>query len=75
MGRPKSVLKRLEITVAGNTHSCRFNKKHRIRKGDRRLTIFEGQDKRNYCLTCAARSLDLGIESLRSLRAAVAGDE
>jgi hypothetical protein len=43
----------MEITIAGRSHACRFDKRHRVPKGASRLTLFEGRAKLNYCLLCA----------------------
>lgn len=65
MGRPKSLLVSMQITVAGKAHDCRFNGSHRITKGDRRLTITEDGDKHHYCLACAKRFMERDTERFR----------
>ena len=64
MGRSKSVVARMEITQAGSSHNCRFDKRHRVQKGAHRLTIIEGRTKMNYCLGCGVRFLAAGRAQL-----------
>jgi hypothetical protein len=49
----KSLLVSMEITTAARSHDCRYNKNHRIAKGERRLTVKVDRDNHNYCLACA----------------------
>ena len=64
----KSLLVSMEITVAGAAHNCHFNKKHRLQKGDSRLTIYEkGRSPLNYCLNCARNFMEKDIGRLNSL--------
>lgn len=67
MPRPKSLLVSMKITVAGAGHNCRFNKKHRLQKGDSRLTIYEEGSPHNYCLNCARSFLEKDIDRLNCL--------
>ena len=74
MGRPKLV-RRLEIDEALNSHNCRFNKKHRIKKGDRRLTLYAESDPRRYCLECAEKIVDSAFADLEALKRELASDD
>ena len=67
MGRPKSLLVSMEITVAGKSHNCRFNDGHRIAMGDKRLTIKTDDGPHHYCLPCARTFLARDTERLRGL--------
>ena len=49
----KSLLVRMEITTAARAHDCRYNDKHRIGKGDKRLTVKVDRNNHHYCLACA----------------------
>jgi hypothetical protein len=49
----KSLLVTMEITAAGRAHNCRYNKRHRLEKGVKRLTIKSDGDEHHYCLACA----------------------
>jgi len=71
MGRPKSVLVSMEITVAGRAHDCRYNKNHRLEKGASRLTIREDGDEHHYCLPCARTFVLQGTERLGVLLAEI----
>lgn len=71
MPAPRSVLLNMEITEAQREHGCRFNKSHRIVKGDRRLTIKVDGEPQNYCLPCAALFMEKSSERLSTLRAEV----
>lgn len=65
MPRGKSVLVSMEVTTAGKSHNCRFNKAHRIAKGKSRLTIKEDRAKLHYCLECARRFVLDGLSRLQ----------
>lgn len=71
MPRAKSMLVSMEITLAGNSHDCRFDNRHRIKKGMYRLTIKEDRDRLNYCLKCAKEFIDKGLVSLRDFESKV----
>ncbi len=73
MGRHRSLLVSMEVTVAGRAHDCRSNSSHRIAKGDRRLTITDDGDKHHYCLACASRFMERDAERLRDLLSSVTG--
>jgi hypothetical protein len=66
MGRPKSFLPQLTVELAKSSHNCRFNKKHRIEKGQRRLTAKEGRSLLRYCPSCAVGFLRLDIKTIES---------
>ena len=63
----KSVILTMAVTTAGNSHNCRFNKAHRIKKGMKRLTIKVDGDDHNYCLSCGSLFLATGIERLQAI--------
>jgi hypothetical protein len=68
VGRPKSVLVTMSFTEAGSSHDCRADESHRIKKGVKRLTISEDRAKLNYCLPCAKKFIELGIERLTKMQ-------
>lgn len=68
MGRPKSLIKNVYISKAKRAHSCKSNANHRIKSGEQRLTVKEGQSERNYCMECGKRFIDLAIEDLKRIR-------
>jgi len=71
LGRPKSFLPQLIVEDAKSSHNCRFNKDHRIRKGEKRLTAKEGREKLRYCPVCAVHFLRLDIVTIQNTIAAL----
>ena len=67
MGRQKSLLKSISITVAERQHSCRHDKNRVINKGEARLEIKEGRKISRYCLETAEIFLKAGIEKLQTI--------
>lgn len=67
----KSLLVSMEITTAGRGHNCRYNKKHRIEKGVKRLTIKSDGNEHHYCLTCASTFITASSNRLAALRTEV----
>jgi hypothetical protein len=67
----KSLLVSMEITAAGRAHNCRYNKRHRLEKGVKRLTIKADGDEHHYCLACAKAFMAASADTLAALRAEV----
>jgi hypothetical protein len=67
----KSLLVSMEITAAGRAHNCRYNKRHRLEKGVKRLTIKSDGDEHHYCLACAKAFLAASADRLAALRTEV----
>ena len=67
MSRPKSLIVSMEWTEVGRAHDCRSNKKHRLEKGQRRLTIKSDGDEHHYCVACAKTFLAADIKRLQTL--------
>jgi hypothetical protein len=65
VGRPKSFLPQFIIDDAKSSHNCRFNKTHRIAKGQKRLTVKEGREVLRYCPPCGAHFLRLDIATIQ----------
>jgi hypothetical protein len=65
--RPRSLIVSMEWTRAGRAHDCRFNKNHRLEKGDHRLTIKSDGDEHHYCVACAKTFLAADIKRLQAL--------
>ncbi len=63
----KSLTKTVYIDSASRAHNCRFNKRHRISRGDRRLVVKEGRTEIHYCVECAKRFLRTDICKLTDL--------
>ena len=68
MAKLKSLIKNVSLTEAKRAHDCRFNTKHKICKGDTRLTVKEGRKTSNYCVSCATLFLDSSIRELQNIR-------
>ena len=73
MGRQKSLLKTMSITVAERQHFCRSDKTRIIRKGEARLEIKEGRNISRYCLETAEIFLETAIKKLEAIVADVKG--
>lgn len=54
-------------TIAGRAHDCRYNKRHRLEKGDRRLTIKSDGDEHHYCVPCAKGFFEYDLKRLQAL--------
>lgn len=67
MPRPRSLIVSMEWTSAGRAHDCRYNKNHRLEKGQRRLTIKSDGDEHHYCVACAKTFLAADIKRLQTL--------
>lgn len=67
----KSLIVSMAITSAGRAHNCRYNKKHRLEKGSKRLTIKSNGDEHHYCIACARIFLLKDIDRLNLLLADV----
>ena len=63
----KSLTKTIAVGTALHGHKCRFNKRHIIANGDKRLQVKEGRSEMNYCVECAKKALREGIEKLTSV--------
>jgi hypothetical protein len=63
----RSLIVSMEWTAAGRAHHCRYNKKHRLEKGDRRLTIKSDGDEHHYCVHCAKCFFEHDIKRLQGL--------
>jgi hypothetical protein len=67
----KSLLVSMEITTAGRGHDCRYNKKHRIEKGVRRLTVKSDGNEHHYCLACAKIFMMGSLQRLQALNSEI----
>jgi len=63
----RSLLVSMSWSIAGRAHDCRYNKKHRLAKGDRRLTIKSDGDEHHYCVACAKSFFEHDLKKLREL--------
>jgi hypothetical protein len=63
----RSLLVRMQWTTAGRAHDCRYNKRHRIEKGHRRLTIKSDGDEHHYCVPCAKSFFEHDLKRFQTL--------
>jgi len=63
----KALTKHILIDIAQRPHNCRYNKRHRILSGDKRLKVVEGRSHQHYCVECAKKFLSSDIEKLKSI--------
>ncbi len=64
MAKFKSVVLRVTIETAGNSHNCQHDRRHRIMKGDTRLKVWSEDGKENFCAECGLAMLQEGIVRL-----------
>jgi len=67
MGRAKSFVRSIDVTVAKHAHNCRFNKAHRIESGDNRLTLKEDRSEKHYCSACGRAFLERDLARIREI--------
>lgn len=64
----KSLITQVRVDVAGKSHNCQANAKHRVSMGDVRLKVRNGRSWDHYCSECAAVILARDIEKLTELQ-------
>ncbi len=64
----KSLIETVRIETALRAHNCQANQKHRVNKGDIRLSVKDGLGWANYCKECAVKIIEKDIEKLKMLR-------
>jgi hypothetical protein len=69
MAKPRSLTIAMELTTVLREHGCKHNQSHRLRKGDKRLTV--GEDDHHYCLACAEKFIRIDLNVLNTLLAQV----
>lgn len=67
----RSLLTNARLDMAGNSHDCQFNSRHRIVKGDTRLKVRNKRSWDHYCLQCAQSIVSNSQNSLTHLAAQV----
>ncbi len=67
MPRPKSIIQRVEIDEVKRAHNCQHNAAHRLKRGDKRLKVWNGRSADNYCVSCALRIITRDIAKLQEL--------
>ena len=63
-----STIKNIFIDEAKAAHDCSLNKKHRIRRGDKRLNIKNKRSPKRYCIGCSLSAIIKDIEKLNELK-------
>ena len=67
MGRVKSFVKNISIDTAKRSHSCKHDKKHLIKSGDKRLKFKIDRADQYFCVECAKESIEKDIEKLNKI--------
>ena len=65
----RSLVVQVGVDVAGKSHNCQANSKHRINMGDVRLKVRNGRSWDHYCRACAEAIIARDLEKLAALRA------
>jgi hypothetical protein len=65
----KSLVVQVRVDVAGKSHNCQANSKHRIAMGEVRLKVRNGRSWDHYCRACAETIIARDLEKLTDLRA------
>lgn len=65
----KSLVVQVGVDVAGKSHNCQANSKHRIAMGEVRLKVRNGRSWDHYCRACAETIIARDLEKLTALRA------
>ncbi len=53
MGKPRSLLRSVEVGTSGRRHNCKSNSEHVLLKGDPMLMVKIDRDTFHYCVKCA----------------------
>ena len=63
MAKPKTFLDSMEVDVAQKAHNCQHNGRHRIKMGDKRLSVKVGRSFERFCRDCAQETInrDIGL--------------
>lgn len=64
----KSLVTSAVFETVKAAHNCQANAKHRLQKGDTRLSIKNGRSRDNYCKACGDAIIAADIEKLVALQ-------
>lgn len=64
----KSLICQAVVDVAGKSHNCQANAKHRITMGETRLKVRNGRSWDHYCTACAATIIARDLGKLTALQ-------
>ena len=67
MPKPKSILQRVEVNKAERAHNCQHSKKHRLKRGDKRLRVYTDRSHDHYCMDCALKIIERDMRTLKAL--------
>jgi len=68
MARIKSLIVQVKINAAGKAHNCQANSRHRLEKGETRLSVRNGRSWDHYCRACGEIIIERDIQKLTDLR-------
>ncbi|MDF3624098.1 hypothetical protein [Brytella acorum] len=71
----KSLICQVAVDVAGKSHNCQANAKHRISMGETRLKVRNGRSWDHYCTACAATIIARDLAKLTALQQLKPTDE
>jgi hypothetical protein len=71
----RTLIKRSLVEETVNAHDCQGNKKHRLRRGDRRLAIWKDRSPERYCEACARDIIQRDIAKLTMMAKQLDGVE
>ena len=64
----KSLVCQVAVDIAGKSHNCQANAKHRIMMGETRLKVRNGRSWDHYCTACAEVIIARDLAKLTALR-------
>lgn len=65
----KSLICQVGVDVAGKSHNCQANSRHRIAMGEIRLKVRNGRSWDHYCKSCAETIIARDLVKLTALQA------
>lgn len=74
MPQIRSIVTRVEVDEAKKAHNCQANRRHRLRRGDRRLKVRRGRSWEHYCVTCGERIISRASTRLEVVSRELSGD-
>lgn len=71
----KSLVIQARVDVAGKSHNCQANRRHRIAMGEVRLKVRNGRSWDHYCRNCAEAIISRDLRKLAELLAMQPSDD
>ncbi len=75
MPRIRSLVTAVQIDIVQRAHDCQGDPKHRLTKGDRRLSVKKERGWDNYCMGCGKRILERDAAKIAALLQAINGND